>query len=113
MNLPFRLFLPSFPFPFPPQAGVLKSGSAAVHGLTHLLDVRFKVKPSLHKEQTPDVQLRQPFPQSVNDKNNWVVSKYKKSVQGNVRERKITIIWLKAVFFFSYISFYTVKRSWN
>ena len=70
-NLPFRFFFPSFPLSFPSQPGrVLTSGSAGEHSLTHFFDFRLRVRPSLHLEQIPDVQLRQPraCAQSENNK---------------------------------------------
>ena len=69
-NLPFRFFFPSFPLGFPSQPGrVLTSGSAGEHSLTHLFDFRLSVKPCLHSEQIPDVQLRQPRAQLSENKN--------------------------------------------
>ena len=71
-NLPFRFFFPSFPLGFPSQPGrVLTSGSAGEHSLTHLFDFRLSVKPCLHSEQIPDVQLRQPRAQ-LSENNNSV-----------------------------------------
>lgn len=64
-NLPFRFFFPSFPLSFPSQPGrVFASGSAGEHGLTHPFEFRSGVRPSLHLEHIPDVQLRQPRAQS-------------------------------------------------
>lgn len=68
-NLPLCFLFPSLPLGFPSQPGrVLTSGSAGEHSLTHRFDLRLRVRPSLHSEQTPDVQFRQPRAQSENNK---------------------------------------------